>query len=58
MTLDPGAPSGSCWTFGLSPVASAMLSGVVGACVACMSSCVAGAPTCITVTFVLHAARF
>ena len=52
MTLDPGALGGSSWTFGLSLVVSAMLSGVVGACVAYnVVACVAGAPMCITATF-------
>ena len=37
--------------FGLSPVVSAMLSGVVGACGLYVVVCVAGAPMCITVTF-------
>ena len=50
ITLDPGAPGGSGWTFGLSPVVSAMLSGVVGACGLYVIVCVAGAPMCITVT--------
>ena len=58
MTLDPGAPGGSGWTFGLSPVVSAMLSGVVGACGLYVVVCVAGAPMCITVTFFFNAARF
>ena len=49
MILDPAvAPGGSGWTFGLSPVVSAMLSGVVGACVAYMSSCVLLAPRCVS----------
>ena len=48
MTLDPGAPGDSNWTFRLSPVVSAMLSGVVGACVAYMSSCVLLAPRCVS----------
>ena len=50
MTLDPGAPGGSGWTFGLSPVVSAMLSGVVDACVACMASCLLPAPRCVSTT--------
>ena len=60
MTLDPGAPGDSNWTFRLSPVVSAMLSGVVGACMCGLYVvvCVAGALMCITVTFfLLHAAR-
>ena len=48
MTLDPGAPGGSGWTFGLSPVVSAMLSGVMGACGLYMSSCVLLAPRCVS----------
>ena len=50
---DPGSrrSGGSGWTFGLSPVVSAMLSGVVGARGPYVVVCVAGAPTCITVTF-------
>ena len=54
MALDPGAPSGGGWIFGLSPVVSAMLSGVVGACVCGLYGvvCVAGAPMCITDTLV------
>ena len=47
MTLDPGAPGGSGWTFGLSPVVSAMLSGVVGVC-GLYSSCVLLAPRCVS----------
>ena len=51
MTLDPGALGGNGWTFGLSPVVSAMLSGVVvGACGLYVVVCVAGVPMCITVT--------
>ena len=56
--LDPGAPGGSGWTFGLSPVVSAMLSVVVGACGLYVVVCVAGAPMCITVMFFFNAARF
>ena len=48
MTLDPGAPGGSGWTFGLSPVVSALLLGVVSMCVAYMSSCVVLAPRCVS----------
>ena len=48
MTLDPGALGGSGWTFGLSPVVSAMLSGVVGACAAYMSSAVLLTPRCVS----------
>ena len=51
MTLDPGAPGGSGWTFGLSPVVSAMLSGMVSECGLYVVVCVAGAWMCITVTF-------
>ena len=47
MTLDPSAPSGSGSTFGLSPVVSAMLSGVIGACVVCVAPCVLLAPRCV-----------
>ena len=48
---DPGAPGGSGWTFALSPVVSAMFSGVVGACVALyVVVYVAGAPMYITDT--------
>ena len=49
MTLDPDAPGGRGWTFGLSPVVvSAMLSGVMGACVAMYGVvCVTGAPMCV-----------
>ena len=59
MTLDPGAPGGRGWRFGLSPVVSAMFSGVVGMCVACVASCVLLAPRCVSPTrFFLHAAGF
>ena len=47
MTLDPSAPSGSGSTFGLSPVVSAMLSGVMGVCVVCVAPCVLLAPRCV-----------
>ena len=59
MTLDPGAPGGSGWTFGLSSGVSAMLLGVVDACVACMPSCVLFAHRYVSSTrFFSYAAGF
>ena len=56
MTLDRGSPGSSGWTFGLPPVVSAMLSGVVGACVAmCGVVYVTGSPVCVVLYHVFFA---